>query len=126
MVSSLMLLAGFVVSLRYGLVVFARVYLVVGGLATVVQIAAKLWAAGITPWRYVQVLSVPVLATASGLAAAVVVGMHPAGWGKWAMATGTYGGVVILFYALARGSIIGALRERMASGRAAPAASSGG
>jgi O-antigen/teichoic acid export membrane protein len=110
LVSSLALLAGFVVSLPFGIHAFALTYLVVGSLVAAGQVGAKLWAAGVTVSEYLRILAVPALATVAGCSAAAVYGLHPADWAHWLGMTFAFMCAVLAVNAFGRRPIAHAVR----------------
>jgi O-antigen/teichoic acid export membrane protein len=113
LVSSLVLLVGFVVSLPFGLHAFAVTYLVVGTGVAVGQIAAKLWAAAIPVGEYLRVLAVPALATLAGCTAAMLYDRHPADWAHWAGMTLAFLSAVLAVSACGRRPILRAVKGLM-------------
>jgi O-antigen/teichoic acid export membrane protein len=109
--SSLVLLGGFVVSLRYGLHAFALTYLAVGTIVAAGQIWAKLRAARVPVAEYLRALSVPALATAVGAAAAAIHGTDPQDWSGWAGMSLAYAAGVLGVNALGRRPIARAVRD---------------
>lgn len=110
LVSSLALLAGFVVSLPFGIHAFALTYLIVGSLVAAGQVGAKLWAAGVTVAEYLRILAVPALATVAGCSAAAAYGLHSANWGHWLGMTLAFMCAVLAVNALGRRPIAHAVR----------------
>lgn len=115
-ISSVLLLTGFIVSLPFGLQVFARTYLAVGAMVALGQIAAKLWAAEVDVKSYVRALLPAIAATLAGLAAAVLVGWKPTHWGEWLLVTGAYVGGVVGVFVLLRRQILKAVRNLLDGG----------
>jgi O-antigen/teichoic acid export membrane protein len=113
LLSSLVLLVGFVVSLPFGLHAFAVTYLVVGSGVAAGQIGAKLWAAAIPLQDYLRVLAVPALATLAGFAVATLYGIEPGDWVHWAGMTLAYMGAVLAVTAFGRRPILSAVKGLM-------------
>lgn len=113
LVSSVVLLAGFLASLPFGIHAFALTYLVVGALTAAGQIGAKLWGAGISLIEYFRVLAVPAIATLAGCTAAALYDLHPRDWLNWTGMTLAYGCAVLAVNALGRRPIVQAVRGLM-------------
>lgn len=111
LVSSAVLLVGFVASLPFGIRAFAVTYLAVGAVVAVGQIGAKLWAAGISAGHYVRVLAIPALATSAGCVAAALCGWHVSNWTQWSVMTAVYTSVVLAVNGMARRPLVHAVRS---------------
>lgn len=111
LVSSAVLLVGFVGSLPFGIHAFAMTYLAVGALVAIGQIGAKLWAAGIDATNYARVLAIPALATSAGCVAAALYGWHASDWTQWSVMTAVYVSVVLVVNAMARRPLVHAVRS---------------
>lgn len=111
--SSAALLAGFCLSLRFGLAAFALTYCVVGTLVAAGQIGAKLWGAGIPPRAYLRMLAVPTIATLAGCTTAALYGLRPHDWPSWAGMSLAYACAVLAVNAVGRRPIVRAVRGLM-------------
>lgn len=110
LISSLVLLAGFLLSLRFGLHVFVLTYLGLGAAVAAAQIGTALWCAALPPAMYLRNLAVSAAATATGLASAALYGMAPSNWQDWAGMTLIYWCAVGAVSASARRPILRAVR----------------
>ena len=110
LVSSVLLVAGFILSLPYGIQRFAQVYLVVGVVVALGQIAAKLWAANISVGAYIKTLFPALAATALASAVAVMIGRNPANWAQWIEVSAGYGVMVATIYLVSARSILREVR----------------
>lgn len=117
LVSSLLLLAGFLLALPHGVQRFAEVYLMVGIVVALGQIAAKLWAADIPVIVYLRTLGAPIVATALAVIVVRLIGMNPLNWQQWIVVTACYGLAVVAVYALFARRIVSTI-EALMRGRA--------
>ena len=109
LISSLVLLAGFLLSLRFGLNAFVLTYLGLGAAVAAAQIGTALWCAALPPALYLRNLAVPAAATATGLASAALYGMAPSNWQDWVGMTLIYWCAVAAVSAGARRPILRAV-----------------
>ena len=123
LITSAVLLVGFLFALPHGVQRFAEVYFIVGMATALFQIAAKLWAAKIPAAAYLWTLTPPIAATATGYAAAWMIGLRSSDWLHWAGVTAGYGVAVLAVYALSSRKILrelqALLRSRATAGEAA-------
>ena len=99
LVSTAALLATFLVSLPFGLMTLVHAYVVTSMVTSVAFLATIVALTGMTWHRLACALGPALMGTGFGLAAVRLLGGGDGSWSRWAIATATYGVVVLAGYA---------------------------
>jgi O-antigen/teichoic acid export membrane protein len=115
-VNTLALVVGFVVSLPYGIIVFAKVYVLTTSIMAVIMVGAMIRYGRVDPLVYARSLVVPLAASAVGLCVVtLLVGQQQASWLQWEAATGCFLASIGLVYFLSRRTIRASIGVLLAS-----------
>jgi len=119
--TALVLIAGFLLALPYGIIVFAKVYVISTIVTTLIVLAAMIHFGGIEPLGYLRSLMLPIAGSLVGLGGFLVPGFHATNWAHWSLAVGIFGLGVALVYGMAQSSIRASLGVLLETRRTATA-----